>query len=79
MDPQPLSTIATIPTIMSTIQVGEETKEKLRSFGNKGETYEQIINKLYDIAVKEQLRAFLTEDAVPIDEAIARARAKWRS
>lgn len=65
---------------MSTIQVGEETKEKLRSFGSKGETYEQIINRLYDIAVKEQLKAFLTEkDAVPIDEAIARARAKWQS
>jgi hypothetical protein len=80
MDPERLSTIAAIPAIMSTIQVGEETKEKLRSFGSKGETYEQIINKLYDIAVSEQLRTFLTEkDAVPIDEAIARARAKWRS
>jgi hypothetical protein len=65
---------------MSTIQVGEETKEKLRSFGSKGETYEQIINKLYDIAVSEQLRTFLTEkDAVPIDEAIARANQRWRS
>ena len=80
MDPQPFSTIATILTIMSTIQVGEETKEKLRSFGSKGETYEQIINKLYDIAVDQQLKTFLTEkDAVPIDEAIARAKATWRS
>ena len=59
---------------MATIRVSEETKEKLKSFGSD-ETYDQIINRLYDIAVREQLRTFLTEqDAVPIEEAIARAR-----
>lgn len=59
---------------MARITISEETKEKLRSFGSRDEPYESIINRLYDIAVKEQLRAFLTEDAVPIDEAIERAK-----
>ncbi|MFT4308630.1 MAG: hypothetical protein ACMXYM_04655 [Candidatus Woesearchaeota archaeon] len=63
---------------MATIRISEETKDKLRSFGSKDEAYESIINRLYDIAVKEQLRAFLTEkDAVPIDEAIERAERRY--
>jgi hypothetical protein len=62
---------------MSTIEVSEETKAKLRSFGTQAETYERIINRLYDIAVKRQLETFLAaNDAVPIGEAIARAKRK---
>jgi len=65
--------------MVTTIQVDVETKEKLQSFGRKGESYQKIINRLYNIAVQEQLRDFLfSKEAVPIDEAIARAKAKWQ-
>lgn len=47
---------------ISTIQLSKETKEKISSFGSKGESYDQILNRIYSIAVKEQIRTFLMED-----------------
>ena len=64
----------------TTIQIDEETKEKIKTFGSKGETYQDIIKRLYDIAVKEQLRNFLmSRKSIPIDDAIARHKKKWQS
>ena len=64
----------------STIHVDDETKERLASFGRKGESYKDIINRLYNIAVDQQLKEFLySKKAVPIDEAINRAKEKWQS
>ena len=64
----------------TTIQIEKETRDKIKSFGAKGETYNEIINRLYDVAVKHQLKEFLlsSKDSVPIDEAIARAEKRWR-
>jgi hypothetical protein len=56
---------------MSTIQLSPQTKKLISTFGSKEDTYEQIILRLYDLAVKEQLRQvlFSTEDAMTLDEA----------
>jgi len=55
-----------------------ETKEKIKTFGKKGETYEDIINRLYDLAVKEQLTNFIhSKKSIPIDDAIKRAKSAW--
>ncbi len=64
----------------TTIQISNETKNLIGSFGAKGDTYEMIIRRLYDLAVKEQLREFLlsSKDAIPIDEAIKMAKKEWR-
>ncbi|MBI5797942.1 hypothetical protein HZA98_03505 [Candidatus Woesearchaeota archaeon] len=64
----------------STIQISEETKELISTFGTKKETYEDIIKRLYTLAVKEQFREFIfsSEKAIPIDEAIKRAKQKWQ-
>lgn len=64
----------------STIQLSKETKELIGTFGAKEDTYEDIIKKMYSMAVKEQLRQFLmsSKDAIPIDEAIERAKKKWQ-
>jgi hypothetical protein len=43
----------------STIQISNETKNLIGTFGAKGDTYEVIIKRMYDFAVKEQLREFL--------------------
>jgi len=55
----------------STIQISKDVKDKIKSFGSKDETYEEIITKLYDIAVKQQLREFLmsSDDTVTLEEA----------
>ena len=73
-----IATVATIGTMATTIQVDESTKKKLQSFGTKGDSYDDIINRIYSMAVKEQLRQFLFEgDAISIDEAIVRAKKRW--
>lgn len=36
----------------TTIQVSEETKESLDMIGNKGQTYDDILNQLIDERVK---------------------------
>lgn len=63
----------------STIQLSSETKTMISSFGVKGETYEDIIKRIYALAVKEQLREFLmpSEKYIPIDEAIKEAEELW--
>lgn len=63
----------------TTIQLSKKMKKKLASFGNKNETYEEIINKLYNAAVKHQLRDFLmsSEECVSIEDAMKEADRKW--
>jgi len=66
--------------MVTTIQITEETKELISTFGTKKDSYNDIVRRLYQIAIKEQLREFLlsTEKAIPIDEAIKRAKYKWQ-
>lgn len=63
----------------TTIQLNKSTRDRIASFGMKGESYEEIINRIYSLAVKEQLRQFLmSEDGfVPIEEAIKEAKKRW--
>ncbi|MBS3091460.1 hypothetical protein J4217_03380 [Candidatus Pacearchaeota archaeon] len=63
----------------TTIQLSDEMRNKIASFGNKGESYDQILRKIYDLAVKEHLRMFLmsSEGFVPIEEAIKEAEKRW--
>ena len=64
---------------ITTIQLSKDTKEKVSSFGVKGESYDNILKRIYALAVKEQLREFLmsSEGFVPIEEAIKEADRKW--
>src|SRR3989304_1379274 len=41
---------------ISTIQLSKETKEKISSFGVKGESYDAILKRIYSLAVKEQIK-----------------------
>ncbi len=65
--------------MVTTIQLSEELKNKIASFGSKNETYEQILEKLYSLAVKEHLRMFLMSDenTLSIQEARAEVEKKW--
>ncbi len=64
---------------ITTIQLSKETKEKISTFGIKGESYDDILKRIYALAVKEQLREFLMSDEgyVPIEEAIKEADKEW--
>jgi hypothetical protein len=63
----------------TTIQLSRETKELIGTFGTKEDTYEDIIKKMYSMAVKEQLRQFLmsSEGTLTLDEARAKLSKKW--
>ncbi|MEK6875068.1 MAG: hypothetical protein AABX30_00085 [Nanoarchaeota archaeon] len=63
----------------TTIQLSKETRDKLSSFGMKGESYDVILKRIYSLAVKEQLRQFLMSDKgfIPIEDAIKEADKKW--
>lgn len=65
--------------MLSTIQISKESKELIGSFGSKNDTYEDIIKRMYELAVKEQLREFLlsSEGTITIEEAMKRHKKKW--
>ena len=58
----------------STIQISKETKSLIGTFGTKEDTYEDIIKRMYGLAVKEQLREFLmsSDNTISLDELIER-------
>ena len=64
---------------ITTIQLSKETKDKIASFGTKGESYDEIIKRIYSMAVKEQLRDFLMSDEgfISIKEARRELDKKW--
>jgi len=63
----------------TTIQLSKEMKERIASFGSKGESYDKILHRIYKLASKEQLREFLMseEGYVAIEKAIKEAEEKW--
>ena len=63
----------------STIQLSQETKRLIGTFGSKEDTYEDIIKRLYKMAVKEQLREFLmsSEGTITLEEARRRIEKKY--
>lgn len=64
----------------TTIQLSTELKQKIGTFGSKGESYDTILRRVYDLAVKEHLRQFLmsSEECIPVKDALDRAKKKWR-
>ncbi len=65
----------------TTIQPSEETKTLIGTFGTKEDTYEDIIKRIYRLAMKEQLRELLlsSENAISLDAARKRHAEKWQS
>ncbi len=65
---------------ITTIQLSKETKDKISSFGVKGESYDEILKRIYSLAVKDQLREFLmsSDNCVPVKDALERAKKRWQ-
>jgi len=63
----------------TTIAVTKEVKKKISEFGNKGETFSDIILKLYNSAVQRQLHDLLfnEEGCLTIEEARKELNQKW--
>ena len=65
---------------ITTIQLSKETRDKICSFGVKGESYDEILKRIYSLAVKDQLREFLmsSDNCVPVKDALERAKKRWQ-
>lgn len=63
----------------TTIQLSKETKELISTFGTKKDSYEDIIKRMYKLAVKEQLKEFLlsSDNTISLEEARKRHAKKW--
>jgi predicted CopG family antitoxin len=63
----------------TTIALTKELKEKISEFGNKGETFSDILQRLYNSAVQRQLHDFLMNDKgdFSIEEARKELNKKW--
>ena len=58
---------------MTTIQVTRATRDRLRELGRKGETYDQVLSRLIEMARRTAFfmdldRILETEEFVPIDQ-----------
>lgn len=63
----------------TTIAVTNEVKDKIKEFGQKGETYSQVIERLLESARKRMIQDFLMSEKgfVPIEDAVKEANRKW--
>jgi len=58
---------------LTTIQLSKVTRDQLRQLGRKGETYDQVLNRLIDMARRTAFfmdidRILETEEFVPLEE-----------
>jgi hypothetical protein len=58
----------------TTISISTQIRDMIKEFGNKGETYDDILAKLLNNARERQLQALLmdTKDSITLKEARAR-------
>ncbi len=63
----------------TTIAVSKELKERISEFGNKGESFSDILERLLKSAEQRLLHDILMskEGCVTIEEAIREAEEKW--
>ncbi|MBI3050950.1 hypothetical protein HYY74_00655 [Candidatus Woesearchaeota archaeon] len=63
----------------TTISLSGEMKEKLKQLGKAGDTYDDIIRRMYEATKKTILLQYLYDqsDSVEIDEAISDAHKRW--
>lgn len=54
------------------IQVDVETRDKIKSLGKMGESYTDVLNKLYLLAIRNQMESYImdTEEYIDLDELI---------
>jgi hypothetical protein len=66
--------------MITTIALSTEIKDQLKEFGNKGETYEKIIERLINSAKERQLQELLMDEkgTIPVKEALERAKKRWQ-
>ena len=65
----------------TTISISMELRDRIKEFGTKGETYEDILYRLCKSARERMLHDLLmnTENCITVEEALEQAEKKWPS
>ncbi|MBU0536230.1 MAG: hypothetical protein KKE20_04655 [Nanoarchaeota archaeon] len=64
----------------TTIAISSSTRDQIREFGSKGETYDEILARLLKSSKERQLQELLMDerDTVPVSDALKRAKKRWQ-
>ena len=64
----------------TTISISQEIREQIKEFGTKGETYDEILERLLINAKERQLQELLLDESgtVTVKDALQTAKQKWR-
>lgn len=64
----------------TTIALTKQVRDEIKQFGNKGESYSEILMKLIKSAKERQIHDLLMseENTIPIEEALSNAKKKWQ-
>ena len=64
----------------TTIAVSAEIRDQIKEFGNKGETYDEVLARLLNSAKERQLQELLMDETncVTAEEALSRAKKRWQ-
>jgi predicted CopG family antitoxin len=75
-----INSMSFITSMTTTISISEELREKLKNLGRAGDSYEDVIGRMYELTRKQLLLSYLYDDSdsVSIDDAIKEARKKWQ-
>ena len=60
----------------TTMSISEELKEKIRDLGRAGDSYEDVIRRMYDLTSKNLLLSYLYDESgsLSVDDAKKRLR-----
>ena len=64
----------------TTIAIKNELKNKIKEFGSKGESYNEILERIIESAKERQLHDLLMSEkgTISIGEAMSKAKKRWR-
>ena len=64
----------------TTIAISTQIRDEIKEFGNKGETYDNILEKILHSAKERQLQDLLmdTSDSIRASDALEKAKKKWQ-
>ena len=65
-----------IDLMTTTISISEGLKEKIRILGRAGDSYENVIERMYNVSKKQMLLYFLYDESDALTLAEARKRLK---
>ncbi len=74
-----INSITSISSMATTIAISKELKDKIANLGKTGESYEDVIRRMYEFTSKNLIKTFLYDesDSIDIDKAIKQAKQKW--